>query len=62
MSTLLAMWVPSTAELCIVGVIAFLLFGRKLPEYARAIGSSVWELKDGLKKGFDDSEREDPAA
>lgn len=57
-ATFLALWAPSTAELCIVAVIGLLLFGRKLPEYARAAGASVWELKRGFVEGEKDRESE----
>ena len=35
-------------ELAIVGVIAVLLFGRRLPEVARSLGSSYREFRSGL--------------
>lgn len=35
-------------ELIIVGVVAILLFGRKLPDVARSLGSSYREFKKGL--------------
>ena len=35
-------------ELMIIGVIAVLLFGRKLPEVARSLGSSYREFRKGL--------------
>lgn len=46
-------------ELCIVAVIAILIFGRKLPGIARSIGSSFVEFKRGLKHGMDDEREED---
>ncbi len=36
------------SELLIVGVIAVLLFGRRLPEVARSLGSSYREFRKGL--------------
>ena len=39
----LGMW-----ELVVVGIVAVLLFGRKLPEVARSMGSSYKEFKKGL--------------
>jgi len=35
-------------ELVIIGVIAVLLFGRKLPEVAKSLGSSYREFRKGL--------------
>ena len=35
-------------ELIIVGVVAVLLFGRKLPEVARSVGGSYREFRKGL--------------
>ena len=36
------------AEMLIVGVIAVLLFGQRLPEVGRSIGKSLMEFKKGL--------------
>ncbi len=48
----LGMW-----EIAVLGVIAVLLFGRKLPDMAKYLGKSVVEFKKGmhgLESGFDD--------
>jgi sec-independent protein translocase protein TatA len=37
-------------ELLIIGVIAVLLFGRKLPEVARSLGQSYREFRKGLNE------------
>jgi sec-independent protein translocase protein TatA len=37
-------------ELIIVGIVAVLLFGRKLPEVARSLGSSYKEFRKGLNE------------
>ena len=37
-------------EMLIVGVIALLLFGKRLPEVARSLGKSVNEFKGGLNE------------
>jgi sec-independent protein translocase protein TatA len=37
-------------ELMIIGVIAVLLFGSKLPEVAKSLGSSYREFKKGLNE------------
>ena len=36
-------------ELAIVGVIALLLFGKKLPEVARNMGRGISEFKNGIR-------------
>jgi len=45
------------AEIIVLGIIAVLLFGRKLPDMAKYLGKSVVEFKKGmhgLESGFDD--------
>lgn len=46
--------IPSEPELLILGVIALLLFGNRLPSVMRSLGSGVSEFK----KGLDDVNRE----
>jgi sec-independent protein translocase protein TatA len=36
-------------EMLIVGVIALLLFGNRLPEVARSLGKGIVEFKKGIK-------------
>jgi sec-independent protein translocase protein TatA len=36
-------------EMLVVGVVALLLFGKKLPEVARGLGKSITEFKRGLR-------------
>lgn len=38
------------SELIIVGIIAVLLFGRKLPDVAKSLGSSYREFRKGLNE------------
>jgi len=40
---------PGVWELAIVGVVALLIFGRRLPDVARSVGKSIVEFKRGLK-------------
>ena len=44
---------PGPMELAIIGIIAILLFGSRLPKIARSMGSSIVEFKKGIK-GIED--------
>lgn len=39
---------PSPPELIIVGIVALLLFGKRLPEVARSLGKGMREFKEGM--------------
>ena len=39
---------PGPTEMLIIGIIAVLLFGTRLPKVARSMGSSIVEFKKGL--------------
>ena len=45
---------PGTIELIIIGAVALLIFGRRLPEVARSLGKSIVEFKRGIKDVKDD--------
>jgi len=40
-------------ELLVIGIVAILLFGKRLPEVGRSIGKGIMEFKKGLK-GIED--------
>jgi len=46
----LAMFGLNPMELMIVGAIAVLLFGNKLPSVARSLGKSMTEFKKGISE------------
>ncbi|MEK6239382.1 MAG: twin-arginine translocase TatA/TatE family subunit [Planctomycetales bacterium] len=53
MNTLLAFFAPGYMEMIIIGIIAVLLFGKKLPEVGRSLGRGIVEFKKGVR-GIED--------
>ncbi len=49
---------PGHLEFVIIGLIALLLFGRRLPEVARSMGSAIVEFKRGVKGITEDIDSE----
>lgn len=52
--SLLAFWTPGPTEMLLIGVIALLLYGGKLPEVAREWGKTFQELRRNLNVVRDD--------
>ncbi|MFQ5415181.1 MAG: twin-arginine translocase TatA/TatE family subunit, partial [Phycisphaerae bacterium] len=55
-TTLAIFGLPGGAEWIVIGVLALLIFGRRLPEVARSLGKSIVEFKRGIKDVKDDVE------
>jgi sec-independent protein translocase protein TatA len=55
-SPLFAMFGIGPTEMIIVGVVAVLLFGKRVPEVARSLGKGVTEFKKGIQ-GVEDEFR-----
>lgn len=56
MLTPLALGMPGVTEWIVIGCLALLIFGKRLPEVGRGLGQSIVEFKKGLK-GIDDDLR-----
>jgi len=48
MNVPLALFSPGPMEMLIIGVIAVLLFGKRLPEVGRSLGKGIIEFKKGI--------------
>ena len=48
MTNLFAFMMPGAPELLIIGIIAVLLFGSRLPKLAYSMGNSLTQFKQGL--------------
>jgi len=47
---LLSFGMPGPMEMAIIGVIAVLLFGARLPQVAKSFGQSIMSFKKGFKE------------
>ncbi len=55
----LAFALPGGIEWVIILVVAILIFGRRLPEIMRGMGSSVREFKKGVEVGEEKGDKDD---
>jgi sec-independent protein translocase protein TatA len=53
MDVLFAWFSPGPMEMLIIGIIAVLLFGKRLPEVGRSLGKGLVEFKKGVR-GIED--------
>src|SRR5437870_5267413 len=51
---------PNLGMWLVIGIVAVLLFGRRLPEVGRSLGKGIVEFKKGLKGIDDDIDRGTP--
>jgi len=56
MNVLFAMFTPGPMEMLVIGVVAILLFGKRLPEVGRSLGKGIVEFKKGINGVEDDIE------
>ncbi len=56
-AALLGFFSPGPMEMIIIGVVAVLLFGKRLPEVGRSLGRGIVEFKKGVSGVEDDVNR-----
>lgn len=61
MTTCFAMFGIGTTEMIVVGIVALLLFGTRLPSVAKSFGLSIGEFKRGLNDAQKELEAEGAA-
>ena len=47
---------PSGMELAVIFIVILLLFGKKIPELAKGLGSGIKNFKNSLKEGVEEEE------
>ena len=58
MTTPLAFLPIGGTELVVIGLVAVILFGKRLPEVGRSLGKGFMEFKKGLKDVSDEVQRD----
>jgi sec-independent protein translocase protein TatA len=54
-------WTPfDPLHLLVIGVVALLLFGKRLPEVGRSLGKGISEFRKGLREVSDEIQKEEP--
>lgn len=53
---MLGMWTPGPLEMGVIGIVAILLFGGKLPEIIGNLGKGIREFREGLKENKENKE------
>lgn len=48
-------WMPGPPELIVIGVVAVLVFGRRLPQVGLNLGRSLVQFKKGLRGDKDEN-------
>lgn len=51
---------PGGLEWVVVGIVALLLFGKRLPGVAKSLGQALHEFKSGLSGKLDENESAKP--
>ena len=46
-------WTPGIVEIVVIGLVALLIFGQRLPQVMRSLGKSIVEFKKGVQ-GIED--------
>lgn len=52
---------PGGLEWVVIGLVALLLFGKRLPSVARSLGQALTEFKSGLAGNFETDGTPNPA-
>ena len=53
---------PGGLEWIVIGLVALLVFGKRLPGVARSLGQALHEFKSGLSGSAGEGEKKDAAA
>ena len=59
--SILAFTLPRGYEWIVIGIVALLIFGKRIPGAARGIGQSILEFKRGMKSGSGEPDEADAA-